>query len=160
MKNYFKILLALSFIFFLASCSVVSKEQNQTNAGINIDFNDIDLKDIPIMGGKVQAVFVFSNTGKESVVLLNGTTSCMCTEAVIESADGTISPKITMVSYGGEGNINKVLNPGEEVKLIATFDPLAHGPDAIGPIQRQVMIRTNSIQTPELIFRFKGHVDK
>jgi hypothetical protein len=50
------------------------------------------------------------------------------------------------------------LAPGETAELIAVFDPMAHGPDAVGPIKRDVILTTDSTETPEIRFSFLGNV--
>ncbi|PJA89886.1 MAG: hypothetical protein CO137_01840 [Candidatus Magasanikbacteria bacterium CG_4_9_14_3_um_filter_32_9] len=118
----------------------------------------LDLGEIPIQGGTVDAEFKFKNNGPDKVSLVYGETSCMCTQAIIKKDNGELSPRIEMQGHGSNGVLKMILEPGEEATLIATFDPMAHGPDAIGPITREVIIKTNSETTPELIFEFQGNV--
>ena len=84
----------------------------------------------------------------------------MCTVATIEKNGETVSPKITMPMGVGSGPIrlDVKLAPGEEAQVIAIFDPMAHGPTAIGPIKRDVILTTDSAQTPEVKFSFFGNV--
>lgn len=120
-----------------------------------------DLGEIPIGGGLVNTEFKFQNTGNASVTLLYGETSCMCTEAVIKRANGEVSPRIKMPGHGATtGPLNMTLDAGEEATMLATFDPMAHGPSALGAIQREIVLKTNSKTTPELRFSFVGNVVK
>ena len=57
-------------------------------------------------------------------------------------------------------NVNRTIKPQEKIQLVAIFDPNAHGPNAIGPISRNVYIQTNSKIIPKLDFRFMGEVVK
>lgn len=123
-----------------------------------LDGGFVDLGEIPIRGGDVDAAFRFKNTGSDPVSLVYGETSCMCTEAVVKKADGTVSTRIQMPGHGSSGRMSMVVAAGETVDMIATFDPMAHGPNALGPIMRDVIIQTNSKTTPELRFSFRGVV--
>lgn len=167
MKNRYKLLILLPMLVFLGGCITKSTPDNlkaeelkdTASAGkIEIVQNNIDLGDIVITGGKVDAKFTFKNTGEEPVVVTGGGTSCMCTTAVINKSDGTTSAMLKMPGHGPAPKITMLINPGEEAELVATFDPMAHGPDAVGPIMRDVTILTNAKDTPELKFHFKGDV--
>ncbi|MBI5755194.1 DUF1573 domain-containing protein [Candidatus Peregrinibacteria bacterium] len=173
-KFFLPFLVVVPFIFLFSGCAdnseanLATELKDKPSTGvITIDTNNIDLGDIPIQGGKVDVEFPFKNTGSDSIALLEGVTSCMCTTAVVKGADGTTSPTLIMPmsgpghgDHGGAGptKIYQVLNPGESATVIATFDPLAHGPDAVGPITREVVIYTNSTETPEVKFKFSGNV--
>lgn len=168
LKYIFFIFPAL-FIFLLSSCAGTNPEQTQaesmqkelSDSEIVIEKNNINLGEIPIMGGKVDAVFNFTNLGKSPIALYEAETSCMCTEAIVKSSDGVVSPIIQMRGHGEtQANINQVLNSDETASLVATFDPLAHGPNALGEIKRDVFIKTNSSKTPLLRFSFQGKVIK
>ncbi|PIR74062.1 MAG: hypothetical protein COU35_04435 [Candidatus Magasanikbacteria bacterium CG10_big_fil_rev_8_21_14_0_10_47_10] len=127
---------------------------------VNIEQNNLDLGDIPIGGGTVNATFYFTNTGDEPIVLTSGKTSCMCTEAVVTTADGAVSPKILMQGHGSSGVLDMVVASGERASVVATFDPMAHGPNALGPITRDVILATNSKTHPDVRFTFRGNVVK
>lgn len=118
------------------------------------------LGDVPIGGGLVMTEFRLRNPGDEPVELLAGETSCMCTTAVIKKENGEISRRIEMPGHGGgsTGRLNMTLEPRSEATVIATFDPMAHGPGATGPIQREVILQTNSKTTPEVRLFFNGNV--
>ena len=101
-----------------------------------------DWTDINIEGGKVAHPFKFKNGGEDNLVLKTAQTSCMCTDAVITLADGSKSPAFGMhesPTWGG------VVKPGEEFEVLVTFDPMAHGPDAVGPIMRSIFLDTSSV---------------
>jgi len=160
-------IIVFSSLLFLAGCSTsadinrVQELKGKTSNGVvSIDNNFVDAGTIKMSEGKVDIPFTFRNTGSEPVVLLDGATSCMCTEAVVKGSDGTLSPRIKMPGHGPIASVFQILDPGEEAELIATFDPNAHGPQAVGPIVRDVVIKTNSSKTPEIRFEFKGNVVK
>lgn len=58
----------------------------------------------------------------------------------------------------GPTRLDIALDPGETVDLIAIFDPMAHGPNAIGPIKRDIILTTDSKETPEIRFSFLANV--
>jgi hypothetical protein len=140
----------------VAATTFVSEKVSSEMAVLDGGF--VDLGEIPIRGGDVDALFRFKNNGSDPVSLVYGETSCMCTEAVVKKADGTLSSRIQMPGHGSSGRLSMVIEPGEEAQMTATFDPMAHGPSALGPIMREIIIQTNSETTPELRFSFQGNV--
>jgi len=110
------------------------------------DFGEID-----IFGGKVSTEYTVTNTGSEPLTLTSARTSCMCTEGFIDDQQfgmhKDLSQKIT-------------LQPGASKQVKAVYDPMAHGPDATGPIDREVILRTDSASTKEVKLRFRGNVVK
>ncbi len=165
MFHFKKLLLILPLLLLLTGCidkpatDQTSKPQASQSVGfIDIKLNNLDQGEIPMSEGKIDIPFTFYNGGKEAVVLFSGQTSCMCTEAVVQNSDGTVSPRLTF--HGAPAQINQVLEPGEEAQLIATYDPNAHGPDATGPIIRDIIVQTNSARTPQVKFKFQGEVVK
>ncbi|MCF7830802.1 DUF1573 domain-containing protein [Candidatus Gracilibacteria bacterium] len=160
-----KIILFSIILFLLAGCSNSTSNSSLSESPasmgiIEVDKNNIDLQEILILGGDVKTVFTFRNIGDEPVELLEGVTTCMCTEAFITFDNKTISPRMKMYGHGAPAQINQILNPDESAVLTSVFDPLAHGPNAVGPIMREIIIKTNSLETPEVKFRFLGDVVK
>lgn len=100
-----------------------------------------DWEDINIRGGDVEHVFTLKNAGDEDLIIKGANTTCMCTTAVVETESGVKSPK-----FGMHGKIlwGYPIKPDEEFKVRVTFDPMAHGPDAVGPIKRSVFLYTSS----------------
>jgi hypothetical protein len=97
-----------------------------------------DWQNININGGNVSHTFTLANTGKGSLVLMGAYTSCMCTTAVIELANGSRSPLYSM--RNNPTNWIKTVRPGEPFSVYVEFDPLAHGPDKVGPIRRSIYL--------------------
>ncbi len=73
------------------------------------------------------------NSGTAELIIEAVSTSCGCTTAEVQP---------------------EVLAPGAEARLTVTFDSGAHGPDATGEVTRQVFIRSNDPDEPEIEFRF------
>lgn len=102
-----------------------------------------DWKDIDISGGDVERTFTFTNEGDTELVLKGASTSCMCTVATIGLPNGKQSPE-----FGMHANPEWIysVEPGEDFSISVVFDPMAHGPDAIGPIQRSVYLVSSSVE--------------
>ena len=144
MKAKNKLLLLGVTMLFLASCSSTSSVDSGKIAPT--DTTSVDWGDINIEGGTVSHTYNFKNEGDSDLVIKSALTSCMCTSAEIQLADGTKSPEFSMhqsIPWGG------TVKPGEEFSVTATFDPMAHGPDAVGPITRSVYIYTSSVANGE-----------
>lgn len=54
-------------------------------------------------------------------------------------------------------NANLTVKPGETVTVKAIFDPAAHGPSGVGPVERQIMISTNA-DPGQITLQFKAVV--
>jgi len=76
-------------------------------------------------------------------------TSCMCTEAELKVGDRTAGP------FGMQGHtassVYLVVKSGETLTVKVIFDPAAHGPSGVGPIERQVAIYTSAGKDPILL---------
>lgn len=125
--------------------------RGEVAAAITVEPAVHDFGDIGIFDGKVEKDFILTNQGEESITILNGTTSCGCTEG---SIDGIL--------FGmHEGMAESVLvEPGETKTLTVIYDQLAHGPDAVGSITRQIFLKTNSTETPEIEINISANVVK
>ncbi|MEK7134242.1 MAG: DUF1573 domain-containing protein [Patescibacteria group bacterium] len=113
---------------------------------LSYDFGDID-----IFGGKVTTSYALKNMGTEDVTILSGVTSCMCTEGEIDN--------LRFGMHESSGTTIVIPAGGEKI-LKATFDPLAHGPEGVGAIKRDVVLKTNSTETPQIKVVFAANVVK
>lgn len=128
------------FVFFSANsdptAEVVSTAQHSglfTSAqALNHDWGDIN-----IFGGDVSKTFTLMNSEDEPLLLSGAVSSCMCTSAEFMLSDGSRSGVFGM--HGGP-DWNHMVQPGESFELTVTFDPMAHGPTATGPIARTVNV--------------------
>lgn len=117
-----------------------------------------DFGDIEIAGGLVRHNFKIANAGAGELKLSNIKTSCMCTSAVLRAGNEE-SPEFGM--HNNSTFWSQKLGAGESAELEVIFDPMAHGPDAIGPITRTVSILANdSGQNVQKIFTFTANVIK
>lgn len=115
-----------------------------------------DWGEIDIMGGKVEKIFPIKNAGTDVLKLFNISTSCMCTTAQLVKGDSS-SPLFGMHA---PSEYVMDLAPGEEAELKVVFDPLFHGPDAVGAITRTVTVETNDPSNKSLFFTTSGKVIK
>ncbi len=138
-------------IFFLENTHFTMKDEVKgiVNASLVIEDPQYDFGVIDINGGDVTTEFAVTNTGEEPVEVLDGTTSCACTSAQLKGIDFDMH----------NGMVRTVtIMPGETKTLTATYDPLFHGPKGTGKITRDVILKTNSVTTPEIRARFKADV--
>lgn len=101
-----------------------------------------DWESINIKGGNVEHTFTLKNNSSEPLQIKTASTSCMCTTAYID-VDGETSPVFGM--HNNSSNWGKVVSTGKTFTVRMIFDPLAHGPNAVGPIQRSVFIETSAV---------------
>ncbi|MDP4007622.1 MAG: DUF1573 domain-containing protein [Candidatus Peregrinibacteria bacterium] len=148
-----KILLLLvtvaATMLVLAGCADISDRTNPEFGGITnsgmiqmMDTMDYDWGDVNIAGGYATHDFMMKNDSDVDLYLKGAATSCMCTTAEIELPDGTTSPKFGM--HNNPMDWVYAVKPGEEFTIHTVFDPMAHGPQAVGPIQRSVVLITSS----------------
>jgi hypothetical protein len=105
-------------------------------AELVLDQTTLDLGQV--VNGEVRTIEIpLRNTGSSDLVIQSVTTSCGCTTA-------EVSPL--------------TIPPGESGVLLVQFDSGAHGPEANGPVMRQVFITSNDSDEPELEFRFTAEV--
>ena len=102
-----------------------------------------DFGTISMAAGKVSHSFSIRNEGNAPVTIKKIYTSCMCTSADLILKGKRFGP-FGMVGHGFVPSINKILDAGEEASVEVTFDPAAHGPAGVGPIQREVTIENSA----------------
>ena len=128
-----------------------SEQKKQVSSVVTAEPSSYDFGDIDIFGGKVTTAYTLKNTGAEEVTLLSGVTSCMCTEGEIDN--------LRFGMHESSGTTIVIPAGGEKI-LKATFDPLAHGPEGVGPIKRDIVLKTNSTETPQIKVVFAANVVK
>jgi hypothetical protein len=98
---------------------------------IVLDETEVDLGEV-INGEVVTLEVTVRNSGSEALVIEAVTTSCGCTSAEVQPAS---------------------IAPGSEGLLLIRYDSGAHGPEANGPVMRQIFIASNDPDLPEAEFR-------
>ena len=107
---------------------------------------------ISMAAGKVTHLYRFRNSGAEPIVLGKMYTSCMCTTAALVKSSGRKFAPVGMPGHTPIPALNETLQPNEEAMVEVVFDPAAHGPAGIGPIDRVVTIEHSAGQPLELAF--------
>ncbi len=163
-KNTIFIGIAVVVLIILAALAVVNKNNGSLPAvsfgKLIISENNFDFGVIPIMNGKVSHVFELKNEGPEPVKIKKIYTSCMCTEAFVTIGGKDYGP-YGMPGHGGKSLSVDIEAPaGESVFIKAVFNPLAHGPDAIGEILREIYLETNAGEESNIVLKFSGNVVK
>ena len=129
------------------------------NAQLTISETRWDFGDIPMSEGITTRSISLKNDTDVPITITSMQTSCMCTTVQIVHSDGSKSGLKGMVGHGGgTSSLSETIQAGEAVALLVNFDPNAHGPNATGPITRNVELTTNSQAQPEVELTFSGNV--
>lgn len=134
----------MKYIFLVAAILTVTigvaaltlQNRPSEGDGIIVTPEQIHFGDIEKNGGIVTAIVVISNTSNEDITINRLSTSCGCTEAMMD-----LSP----------------LTPNEKRELTITFDPMVHE-DQLGEIIRVVYLQTSDTEHPEIEIDITGTV--
>jgi len=155
------ILLLLGIFAAVGSLGSAKQADRQTSSGkLTISESSWNIGEVSMKDGLNEKVVTLKNETDSPVTVTEMETSCMCTKATIRNADGTMGPTKGMVGHGGTPRMSQTIAPGETAELIVVFDPNAHGPNAVGPITRDIMLKTDSSLQPTIGLRFRGIVTK
>lgn len=130
--------------------SLLELERQQAESPLAVAESRHDFGEIPIDGGDVTTVFSVTNEGDGAAELAAVYTSCGCTTAVLEFADGSTVGPFGMPGHGEMPELERSVEPGESFHVHVTFDPAAHGPQGVGSVMRAVNIHTRDGGTTEL----------
>ncbi len=119
--------------------------------GLSASQPSFDFGTISMSAGTVTHQYRIVNGGSEPIVVGKLYTSCMCTEAKLIVGIRQYGP------YGMPGHspipaINQTIAPGERAIIETVFDPAAHGPAGVGPIERVVTLENSAGRPLELFF--------
>jgi hypothetical protein len=106
---------------------------------------------ISMARGKVTYRYAIRNTGTEPIFISKLYTSCMCTTAAVVK-DGKASEAYGMPGHAPIPTIKVPVGPTEAAAIEVVFDPAAHGPAGVGPIERVVTVENSAGQPLELEF--------
>ncbi len=98
------------------------------------DFGVVSMKN-----GKVSHRFKVTNPTNNDQIAEYLSTSCMCTTAYIVD-DKARSGPFGMEGMSSNGKAKMLFKPGESREIEVVFDPNAHGPAGVGPLQRFVTL--------------------
>ncbi|MFA5838958.1 MAG: DUF1573 domain-containing protein [Candidatus Paceibacterota bacterium] len=108
------------------------------------DFGTISMKD-----GLVNYTFKVTNPSDKDIYIKKINTSCMCTQAYIETADGEKGP-FGMEGMGYIPPVNETIKAGEFRNVKVVYDPNAHGPAGVGMIDRFIYLIGADGETTQL----------
>ena len=136
------VLLAVGGLFFwgranqaLSSSTPSGAASALAAAEVSYDFGTISMKN-----GNVEKTFEITNPTDTNITLTSLTTSCMCTTAFIVK-DGTRRGPFGMPGHGGPvPRANEVVPAGGKLAIAVVYDPNAHGPAGVGPIDRFIYL--------------------
>jgi hypothetical protein len=111
-----------------------------------------DFGTVSMTAGSVKHDFIVKNMAGKEMIITKVYTSCMCTEANLKMNGQSFGP-FGMPGHGAIPRVNKKIGDGEEAMVEAIFDPAAHGPAGIGPIERVVFVENDLGRPLELKFK-------
>lgn len=160
----FSIVSLATFLFFSGAIFIASfkstKAVDLNLPKITISPMEFNAGDISMAAGKYTTIYKVKNDGTTDLKISKIITSCMCTIAMFK-IDGRTSPAFGMPGMGSNtASWSETIKPGQTGDVEVIFDPLAHGPEATGPIDRTITITSNDPTNPSLNLRFYGNVIK
>lgn len=160
----FSITTLATFLFFSGAIFITNfksaKAVDSNFPKMTISPMEFNAGDISMANGKYTTVYKVKNDGTADLKISKIITSCMCTTAMLK-IDGRTSPAFGMPGHNSGGLLwSETIKPGQTGDLEVIFDPLAHGPEATGPIDRTMTITSNDPTNPNINLRFFGNVVK
>lgn len=133
-----------------------ARVETNSSAQAKVPEATFDWGKVGIAAGKVEKDFTIENTGSAPLKLFNVKTSCDCTTARL--SQGTVTSPV----FGMHTNSNFAMEvpSGQKAILKVIFDPAYHGPDAVGPVTRQITVQTNDPNRGILTFLLTAVVTK
>ncbi len=128
----------------------------ETGGTLTIKESKYDFGTVSMTKGKVTKEFLLENKSDKNVQIGQVFTSCMCTEAELKVGNETAGP-FGMQGHGLASTADLVVKSGETLTVKAIFDPAAHGPAGVGPIERQIAVFTSAGKDP-IVLNFKAVV--
>src|SRR3989344_2526326 len=134
---------ALGFMFFYARPAGDNIDtKNYSEASVNVLTSDKTLHDfgtISMKDGNVKTVFKIKNPTTKDLALNRLYTSCMSTSTLLKIGERGQGP-FGMLGQGFTPTFSESLRANEEAEIEVEFDPNAHGPAGVGPIERVVTL--------------------
>ena len=130
---------------------LVSAASARSTGALAARESNFNFGSVSMARGKVTHRYWIRNAGTEPVVLGKMYTSCMCTTAALVKA-GRKFAAVGMPGHTPISALNESMAPAEEAMVEVVFDPAAHGPAGIGPIDRVVTVENSAGQPLELAF--------
>lgn len=126
-----------------SQASLPSQEQTETQSVLTSDKTLFEFGTISMAKGLVSTVFKVTNPTENDINVESVTTSCMCTKAYVLKGSDRKGP-FGMPGHGVVPKANEVIKAGETRDIEVVYDPAAHGPAGVGPIDRFVFLQDTS----------------
>lgn len=161
------ILIFLTTLFLIGGgVYLITRNQNKVadSALPKVDPQDVqispetyDIGKVLMKNGIVQREYEIKNNSKNVLRVKNIVTSCMCTRAQVVLGDKRSRFYAMEMSGAKNPNIDFDIPAESTAKLIVRFDPAAHGPAGVGPVDRSVWLTfADPVGTREI--KFTGEV--
>ncbi len=108
-----------------------------------------DFGTISMAKGMVTHTFAVTNPTDKDILVRDLSTSCMCTAAYIVEGSSKIGP-FGMPGMGFAPKANMLIKAGGTKNIDVVYDPNAHGPAGVGPVDRFVYLADTNGGTLEL----------
>lgn len=156
---FFFSVIFLALFFVLASNlsgkpSTAAKDGNSASV-ITATEKLFDFGTISMSKGDVSHIFKVSNPTSQDVKIAKLGTSCMCTSAFIVNKDGSKRGPFGMPGMGFVPPADEVIKAGDSLEVEAVYNPNAHGPAGVGPVDRFVILTEESGATLQLEIKAK-----
>lgn len=151
----FVVLIAGAFVMSSPTASNQQTGKASTSSKLAATETFFDFGTISMAKGKVTKAFTVKNTTSEPITVSKIYTSCMCTQASLVQGTNRRGP-FGMPGHGSVPTISEAVAPGAEAVVEVVFDPAAHGPSGVGPIQRNIFVE--STDSGKLTLEFKANV--
>ena len=128
-----------------------AKVEPRSSGAFTVSESNYNFGKISMAAGKVTHRYRIANAGADPIVIRKIYTSCMCTTAALVKGVRKFEP-FGMPGHGSIPTLNETLVPKEEAIIEVVFDPAAHGPAGVGPIERVVTVENSTERPLELAF--------
>ncbi|MEK7123302.1 MAG: DUF1573 domain-containing protein [Patescibacteria group bacterium] len=118
----------------------------------------VDFGEVSMAKGTVETEFIVRNNSKTDISINSLLTSCGCTAAKLVLEDGSESPVFGM--HDNPTDWSGKIGAGKTAKMKVSFDPNAHGSEAVGPFTRTVSIFFGEPVNQKMEVKLKGTVIK
>lgn len=135
----------------VAAAATESPGAQGTTGSLTAMQKKFNFKSISMANGKVTHRYPIRNTGTEPIVVSKMYTSCMCTTVALVK-DGKATEAFGMPGHTPIPTVNIPIGPRDQAFVEVVFDPAAHGPAGVGPIERVVTLENSTGQPFELSF--------
>ncbi len=158
----FIFLLGAMIFFGLRNARPASDAVGATqDAVVQIEPEMLDMGTVRQSEGIAERSFTIENKGAAPLRISSLQTSCMCTSVQLVVGEEK-SQRFGMAGHGGSSaaprSWSMEIPPGTQGELKVFYDPNAHGPSGVGPVERIITFNTNDIAHQNVEVRIRGIV--